>query len=206
MYVQWFVKGIAGRDDAGPSTRMTKAEAFQLILAQKGIQSNWWRVKGTIRTDEIAQILTDQNLDRHLHDYANFGPNSPFISLAAGCVERDILLRQNRIHSAVDTALYFATDAWQHPGALFYGWTVVGLNPAVEVSTVSEEVRELNTYRRWSPYQLEGEITAKVYLPANQIQRVEWWDGGSNRSRAIDKQINPNFVHPRPITNVRELF
>jgi len=91
MYVQWFVKGIVGSGGSPPST---VDESASLSPARaKGIQSNWWRVKGTIGTDEIAQILTDQNLDRHLHDYANFGANSPFISLAVGCVERDILPR-----------------------------------------------------------------------------------------------------------------
>jgi hypothetical protein len=61
-------------------------------------------------------------------------------------------------------------------------------------------------YRRWSPYQLEGEVTAKVQIPANQISRVEWWDGAQHKFQPIDTYINPDFVDPTPITKLREFF
>jgi hypothetical protein len=74
------------------------------------------------------------------------------------------------------------------------------------MSGVSESVRELNVYRRWSPYQLEGEITAKVHIPSNQIQRVEWWDPNYSCGAAQHVYVNPDFEAPDPISNVRELF
>jgi hypothetical protein len=206
MYVQWCVKGIGGSSGFGSPNGLTMTEAFGLVASGSGIVSNWWRYKGTISPQEVATVLNEGNLNRHLHDYANFGQDSPFISLASGCVERDALLRRNIIHSAVDTALLFATDAWANPGALFYCWMPVGLNPAVKVSSVGEAVRDLNAYHRWSPYQLEGEITAKIHIPANQISRVEWWDGSQSKDHALHTFYNPHFIDPSPITNLRDLF
>ena len=202
MYIQSCVKGISGHSLTG----VTKDAAFWLMTSGKGILSNRWRSKGTITPEEVAQVLTDQALDRHLHDYANFRAHTPFISLASGCVEREAALQRNSIYSAVDTALLFATDAWAHPGALFYCWVLVGHNPAVEASAVAEAVRDLNVYHRWSPYQLEGEVTAKVHIPANQIQRVEWWDGAQDRDAPVDTKLNSQFVDPTSLINLRDLF
>jgi len=43
------------------------------------------------------------------------------------------------------------------------------LTPAVEISHMAEEVRELNIYRRYSAFQTEGEIVAKIEVSARQI-------------------------------------
>jgi hypothetical protein len=201
MYVQTFVKGVAGDTHGGMSWEQAQA----LLLRQDGIYSNWWRSLGTITNSGVARVLTDVNLDRHLHDYGNFGPQSPFISLAAGSVERDTLLGQNYLYSAEDTALEFATGSYAHAGVLFFGWVLVGDNPAVKLSSVAESVRELNIYHRWSPYQLEGEITAKVHIPANQIERVEWWDPSQSSNR-IEVFDNPHYQPPAPVLNLREYF
>lgn len=207
MYVQWFVKGIGSRDAAG-NPGLQWAEAKAMMLDGDGITSNWWRNKPDqcISPREVEAILTEHNLERHVHDYDGFGHETPFISVAAGSVERDALLRRNSVYSAVDTALDFATDAGNHPGCLFYGWIVTSLNQAVELSSVAEAIRDLNVYHRWSPFQLEGEVTAKIHIPANQIQRVEWWDLSSDTSAAQDSCINPRFVAPAPILNMREHF
>lgn len=206
MYIQWFAKGIRGQREGDAGDRPTRDDAFARIAYGAGIVSNWWRRRSQITPSEIEDILTETNLDRHLHAYATYGADTPFISLAAGCVERDALLQQNFVYSAIDTALDFATDAWANPGAVYFGWTIVGLNPAVPMSGISESVRELNVYRRWSPYQLEGEITAKIHIPANQIQKVEWWDPAHDRTAPEQTFVNPKFAAPDPISNVRELF
>ncbi len=159
-----------------------------------------------ISPHEVENALTEPHLYRHLHDYQNFGPYTPFISVAAGCVERDALLAQNSVYSAIDTALEFATDAGQYAGALYFGWLPVSLNPAVTIRAVGKAVRDLNVYHRWSPFQLEGEITAKIHIPANQIERVEWWDPAGGLTQCSDHFNNPRFVAPTPILNVRELF
>jgi hypothetical protein len=35
---------------------------------------------------------------------------------------------------------------------------------------------------------LEGEITAKVHVPANQIETVEWWDGDHSLASPLDRR------------------
>jgi hypothetical protein len=206
MYIQWCVKGIAGKAPPEFPEGLTCNEAFGLVSSGTGIVSNWWRNKITLQPHEHAPVLNDHNLDRHLHDYTKFASQTPFISLASGCVERDALLNRNVIHSAVDTALMFATEAWARPGALFYCWTPVSPNPAAEIWSVAEAVRELNVYHRWSPYQLEGEITAKLQVPANQIKLVEWWDGSKDQINPIHAFANTSFIDPAPVTNLRGLF
>lgn len=207
MYVQWFVKGI-GSCDADGNPGLGWDEAQTLLLSGHGITSNWWRNKpgGRISPPEVDAVLTEHNLERHVHDYDRFGQETPFISVASGCVERDVLLRRNSVYSAVDTALDFATDAGSHPGCLFYGWIVTSLNPAVQLSGVAEAIRDLNVYHRWSPFQLEGEVTAKIHIPSNQIERVEWWDLSTDPTDPLDTCMNPGFVAPAPILNVREHF
>ena len=204
MYLQYCVKGIAGQ--AGGREGISKVQAEEVITKHKGILSHWWRTKNGISPDEVADQLTETNLDRHLHDYERFGKASPFISLACGAVERDKAVGRNWVYSAIDTALMFATDSWSRPGALFFLWVMTGHRPAVPIRAVAEPVRDLHIYRRWSAFQLEGEVTAKIHIPANQIERVEWWDGAMNTGAPIDQVRNPNYVEPDQLSNVRELF
>ena len=204
MYLQYCVKGIAGATQSRPG--VTKEGAVALMSGDCGILSNWWRKRRQISPKEVASVLTDANLDRHLHDYARFGEETPFISLACGSVERDDVIRYNWIRSAVDTALMFATDNWTRPGALFYVWVAASHRPAVAVSTVAEPVRDLNIYRRWSPYQPEGEVTAKIHIPANQIKKLEWWVPWHGQGRIEDTIENRNYVEPELLSDVRELF
>ena len=73
-------------------------------------------------------------------------------------MERNTLLQTIVAHSTYLTALDFATDSGRRPGYLFYAWAIVGLNPAPSIESVSEKVRELNTYRSWSAYQTEAKL------------------------------------------------
>ena len=204
MYLQYCVKGIAGAIQFGGG--ITKEEAKAIMLADRGIVSNWWRARRAITPPEVVEVLTDANLDRHLHDYARFGSETPFISLACGAVERDTVVRCNWVRSAVDTALMFATDNWTRPGALFYLWVATSHRPAVAVETVAEPVRDLNIYWRWSPYQPEGEVTAKVHITANQIEKLEWWIPTSRAGRVEETILNPEYVEAELLSDVRELF
>lgn len=205
MYVQMCVKGIAG--GTLPSQHsLTWQEARAMLELNGGIQSNWWRTMGSITPSDVADVLNETNLNLHLHDYDVFRNDTPFISLASGAVERDRIARTNFVYSAIDTALLFATEGWAHPGALFYCWAPTALNKAVELRAIAEPVRDLLTYRTWSPYQLEGELAAKVHIPSNQIERVEWWDGSKDRTKPVRQYKNPNYVEPSAVTNFRDLF
>ena len=210
MFVQWCIKGVRGRlpgEDAGIG--MDDAQADDVVLNGEGILCNWWRNVGRISTSARRAKLTAANLDRHVHDYDTFGSHTPFISLTAGCVERDIAMRLNRVHEAQDVALRFGTDWGARHGYLFYCWVVVGLKPAVSVEGVAEEIRELNTHLSWSDYQLEGEVTAKIYVPANQIHAWERWDSDHNgnvNASSTWRKRNPRFDAPALVSNIREFL
>jgi hypothetical protein len=215
MFVQWCVKGIRGRLEGEPEdSGLTADEAISIVRDGHGILCNWWRRVGRISPFQVREKLTATNLSLHINNYPFFSAETPFISLAAGCVARDVLYRTNRVYPADDTALAFATENGVRPGFLFYCWVIVGLNPAVSIEAVAEEVRELNSYRSWSAYQLEGELTAKIQVNANQIHRVEWWEpegSGQLQLRSRPPEWNPSYLNPRfappsSVSNIRELF
>lgn len=212
MYVQWAIKGIWG----GPNG-LNDNEAKNLIDFEEGIVCNWWRTVHKISPQKRRGKLIPQNLSMHVNQYGATDPTTgkpfcdgtPFISLTGGCVERNIFLQTNTVFPAKATALGFATESGLHEGYLFYCWVVVGLNPAVEIEGVSEEVRELNSYRSYSAYQTEGEITAKVIVPANQIHRCEKYSVDSSGRPHMTPDwthLNPKFSDPAPVTNLREAF
>jgi hypothetical protein len=85
------------------------------------------------------------------------------------------------------------------------------LVPAVEVLQLSEEVRELNTYRRYSAFQTEGEIVAKIEVTAPQIEKYERYRIWSPAARVVkfsreEEKLNPRYVDPYSIVNIREAF
>ena len=163
MFTQECMKGIAGIDET---------VAKQLTEGGEGIQCNFWRNTGVRPAPlDTRVMLTEDNLVRHLHDYDSYGRETPFISLSAGAVDRQAAMRTNVVNPAEETAALFAVDFGREPeGFIFQCWLVVALNPAVSIEGVAEEVRELHTYTRFSLYQLEGEVTAKIHIPANQIK------------------------------------
>jgi hypothetical protein len=206
MHVQHCVKGIRGESDTGANDGLTWASAIDMIASGQGLISNWWRNKGVISPPELQAVLTTGNLDRHLHDYDTFGDETPYISLSAGAVLRDPGMMTNLVYDAVDTGLSFATDDWAHPGALFYCWTVVAFHSAIPFDFVSEPVRDLLIYRGWSPFHDEGEIVAKVHIPAHQIRRIEWWDPGISHMAPNHVWDNPRYKVPSPLLNERNLI
>jgi len=203
------MKGIRGRlNGESPDVGIDDPQARDMIEGGHGIVCNWWRNAQRISPAARRAKLTRGNLDRHIHDYDNFKLYSPFISLTAGCVERDVALSVNRIHEAEDVALRFATDWGKRPGYIFYCWVVVGLKPAVSVESVAEEVRELNTYLSYSDFQLEGEVTAKIIVPANQIHSCERWDADGRGKVNLSgwRYENARFDQPAVVSNIRELL
>jgi len=204
VYVQWCIKGVGG---------IGQNEADDVFHA--GLVCNWWRNSGHIYAGDIAGKLTAAALDIHVNRYSEIDPSTQqpysastaFLSLTSGAVERRRVLATNVAYSAHSTALAFATNGGRDPGYLFYCWVAVGLNPAVEVESAAEEVRELNTYRSWSAYQLEGEVTAKVRVPSTQIELYERYEpDGSGGLVLKGLRRNSIFVDPSPVLNQRRWF
>jgi hypothetical protein len=208
VFVQWCVKGLALDDDAA---------ARAVIEDGTGIVCNWWRTVGTISPRESRQKLTVSNLDRHVNHFSEPDPASgrpfnemtPFVSLSAGTVERDRVAQTNLVHRARKTALWFAMDFGRRPtGYLYPCWLLLAPRQSVEVEGIAEEIRDLNTYRRYSHFQTEGEITAKILVPDNHVQCCEKWtltpDGRCFRREWV--YANPRFTLPERLTNVRELI
>jgi len=213
MILQHAVKGIGG----------ISASDAQHILAG-GIICNWWRKVNPLPDPEIPLRLTERNLDWHQNRYDDldplegnepFGRHTPFISLTAGTVERDALRMRNVVHPAWLVALEFATDGWRRDGYLFYCYVFILGRRSVPHRAFAEEIRELNIYTGFSPFQPEGEISAKINIPPTQIERFEFYEiSRVNRDLAAGLIPRPTTTEPnlalfRPpdeISNVRALL
>jgi len=210
MIIQRVIKGIS---------RISESQAMAMLAG--GIVCNWWKKVNPLPRHEIPIRLTRRNLDWHQNHYdvpdpleggEEFRLHTPFISTTAGTVERDTFSRTNILNPAWKEALPFATDSWTSDGYLFYCCLLIIGRPSVELEAFAEELRELNVYPGFSPYQPEGEITAKITIPPAQIEKAEFWSKDealkavSNRNLPAPARILPNplFVPPSRYNNVRE--
>ncbi|GLZ29392.1 hypothetical protein Lesp02_15820 [Lentzea sp. NBRC 105346] len=209
MIVQWCIKGMSLPDDDA---------AKALITGGYGLICNWWRDVGQISPPQVRDKLTPGNLNFHVNHFTvtmpdgrPFSSATPFISLSAGVVERDVAMKTNIVRRARRTALWFGTDFGRVKTAYLYRcWMVLAPRAAVSIEGVAEEVRDLNTYRRYSDFQTEGEIAAKVNVPANQIESCEKWVLDVSSGPAVLSLSwvfsNPLFVPPDQLSNIREVI
>ena len=158
-----------------------------------------------------------RNLNLHVNHFTTVDPVTgrefreltPFISLSAGVVQRDEAAQTNNVHRSLRTALWFGSEFGQLGNAyILTCWLVLAPREAVAIESVAEEVRDLNSYRRYSAFQTEGEIVAKVTIPDNQILSLEKWERGQARQpfRRIWVYRNPRFTRPERLSNIRELI
>jgi hypothetical protein len=202
VIVQWCIKGLALPDDQA---------ADAILSSRQGLVCNWWRTVGQIGPSQRRAQLTPANLNRHINHFTlnDFNLITPFISLSAGTVERDRAAQTNLVRRARRTALWFGTEFGTLPTAyLFTCWVVLAPRRAVEIEGVAEEPRDLNTYRRYSAFQTEGEVTAKIIVPDNQIKSYEKWTWSRQPPRLTRGPgvPNPRFTPPERLSNVRELI
>lgn len=210
MFLQFVLKGIALDDDSDA----------QQVLRDTGILCNWWRKVRTITPMEIKEQLNERNLDWHLNRYQDRDPlenneqffvHTPFISTTAGAVERDQLLHYNWIHPPLVTALQFATKDYTVPGYIYYGYVFTLGKKSIELASFAEEVRELHVYTQFMPYQLEGEIVAKILIPSVNLEKYEKYDPqqalddlrAGRRPDYIDVQYNDSYANPERFSNLR---
>ena len=72
-------------------------------------------------------------------------------------------------------------------------------------------MRELNTYRKYSHFQPEGEIAAKIEVPARQIEKLEHYryapgNAGRHEITLVADNQNTGYVQPHDVTNYRDWF
>ena len=187
----------------------------------EGIICNWWHKVGRISPGEIVTKLTERNLDWHLNHYDQddpltqeaFSRNTPYISVTAGVVERDAFARRNVVFDPLLMALRFATRDFTTRGHVFYAHVFTLGRQSIELEGFSEEVRELNIYQNYMPFHPEGEITAKIIIPAPQIEKWEEYDGPQARAaliagavpQPIGMNTNHSYAAPERYCNIRGL-
>jgi hypothetical protein len=201
MLVQWCLKGIA----KSPGFKDSEARA---ALSSNGISSAWVRaaVPGVPVSDLPSRshgVLSQTALDAHVNAFGLTAAATPYLSLSAGCVELDPFSRSTRTFSALQTALEFATRSGTTDGYVFRLWVLVSPKPAPELPGFAEEVRELNLYKQYATFHYEGEVAAKLFIPARQIAYVERYDASLKR---LWRLRNSDFVGPERVSNVLELL
>jgi hypothetical protein len=172
MIFQRVLKGIPVKDEG--ASGLTDS-AIQRILDGAGLVSNWWlnAPNGTISPQEITEKLTEKALLDHLVNYEAVRDSTPFISTTAGTFERDAAAEENPYFPPTYTALRFATRDFSQDGYLFYAYLFLLGRKSVELEEFAEEVRDVNTYTGYYTWHPEGEIVAKVHIPARRIEKVE---------------------------------
>jgi len=211
MIFQRILKGIQG---------VSPGEA-RGILDGGGLVCNWWRAVNPLPESEIPQRLTEENVFRHLSGYYNpdpttglaFGERTPFISTTAGTVERDPAASVNVTFSAFITALSFATHGFRKSGVVYYGYLNILGRRAIRLREFAEETRNLHEWTDFQPYHQEGEIVAKINIPAPHLEKAEGYDGPKARAEwqhgslptPTWTEVNDRYyVPPEDICNIRD--
>jgi hypothetical protein len=104
-------------------------------------------------------------------------------------------------YPALRTALCFATKMGKTPGYVFRLWVLVSPKPAAELPGFGEEVRSLLASPQFLTFHEEGEIAAKLYISARQIESVTRYEANQIKTWT---ELNLNFVGPDRINNVIE--
>lgn len=210
MFFQKALKGMA------ECPRHAADEMFS-----SGISCQWWARVHQITNAEIADKLTERNLDWHLNHYAKLDPlttrpfyeGTPYISLTAGSVERDALLRRNLVYDPFLTALRFATRNYTTTGIIFYVHVYTLGRQSIDLAEFAEEVRELNIYKSFLPFHAEGELTAKITVRGAQIEKWEEYDGPAaeaelrrrRKPQPTASHVNKKYARPERYCNIRGL-
>ena len=215
MIIQWCCKGIKD---------LSEKEVHTILTDPTGLRCRYWFSfdPNPFPISEALGRLTEPDLNLHVNHYSHkdsksgkpYCETTPFISLSAGCVDRDTTVQTNRTYRALQTALDFATiadfnrlDAGRHPGWVLVCYVLVGVNRAVNIPSVAEEIRELNHNRAYSQWYLQGEITAKINVPSAQILcAVRWKPEPPNTYVATNLLYNTRFTHPAALLDERNML
>jgi hypothetical protein len=194
MHIQWCLKGIPEYPNFS-DLQAVEALGF-------GLPSRWLRQNATDQLDagliNGQRALGEAALFDHVNDYARVGATTPYMSLSAGIIQLDGAFGFAS-YPAWYTAADFATQGTTGEGYIYRIWTLVAPKVSASLMNVSDEVRDLNTFRHFWRYNREGEIVAKLIIPFTQIQYV----AKLNSLLDVLWQIhNPDFVPPQSISNL----
>lgn len=212
MIIQRVIKGI-GRIDQDDVEQILKT----------GITCRWWQEVNPLPQNEVPLRLTERNLTWHQNRYDDPDPQeggrpfhfrTPFISTTVGTIERDAIRQTNMLLPAWIEALRFATDQWSRDSYLFYCYVFVIGRKSIGHQLFAEEVRELNVYTAFSPFQPEGEIAAKIIIPPAQIEKAEYWPLAKLLKDLNDGRVpspantvyNSLYLPPDDYNNVRDVL
>ena len=211
MLIQWFLKGLPGVSD----------DAVSGIMEGEGLQSAWWRDKGEFTPNESCEVLTHRNLVRHVSHFDESDPqnggrptsqHTPFLSLSGGTVREVDGGKYYRRTPAIYTALRFATEQFRNPGWVVRGYVFLLGRPAVAQAAFAEEVRDLHQQSDWhNPFLPEGELAAKIQVPATSLQWARRYDPAKLVNSHPDEPLEYDaevvgsyFVEPGLVVNLRE--
>jgi hypothetical protein len=206
MLIHWCLKGI-------PEIPGWFSDQEAMRALSEGIPSNWLRYYGGVplaASLPLAQrALSWSALDNHVNNYASVAQTTPYISLSAGVVVPRTLGGVS-VRPAWRTALDFATRGGSSSGFVFRCWTIVSPKPSPSLLHVADEVRDLNIFRRFWIFHVEGEIAAKILIPFRQIEWVQKYNPQLQRvsigpgGKLVE--TNRDFEHPRKISNLIEVL
>lgn len=200
MLIAWCLKGVA------ESANFGDADA-KAALGGPGLSATWLRNSARYQSTLPADthpLLSQAALDAHVNAFVAAGGSTPYLSLTAGCRERLLTAGGGfslQTYPALDTALFFATNDGQNHGYVFRLWVLVAPKPAPELPGFGEEVRSLLSSPQNLAFHHEGEIAAKLYVPARQMKSVTRYFADLSEDWT---ETNPDFVEPERISNVIE--
>lgn len=189
MFFQKVLKGIPSRTGTEPG--LTDADA-QNVVDDAGLYSNWWLNAKRITPQQVQDKLTEDALYDHLVDYSRVRDETPFISTTAGTVEVDAARARNVFFPPLYTSLRFATRHFTQDGYLLHAYVYTLGKKSIDLEEFAEEVRDVNTYTAFYAWHPEGEIVAKVHIPARRIEKIEHYS-----HRGLETQLDHGKV-PTP--------
>jgi hypothetical protein len=175
MFFQRVLKGVPAV--TGKTPGLTDEWASEAV-AGRGIICNWWQNKpgGVISPQEIQAKLSESALYDHLVRYDDVRGETPFLSTTAGTVEREAAAERNVFFPPMYTALRFATRNFSQDGYIVHAYLYTLGKKSVELEEFAEEVRDVNTYTAFYAWHPEGEIVAKIMIPARRIEKIERYE------------------------------